>query len=118
MDLSIIHKGQFKGNLNKALIEKNQVSPEKVEKIKQLHAKKNEIFDGMSLETSKDMLKAYSKLVETIEYELQALWGFNKDKNHHEWFKVPQCQCPKTDNTERQGTPYQIYNKSCPIHGQ
>ena len=40
MDLSIIHKGQFKGNLNKALIERNQVSPEKVEKIKQLHAKK------------------------------------------------------------------------------
>lgn len=117
MDLSIIHQGNFKGTLNQALIDNNKVTPEKVEKIKSLHLKKWQVFDEMAVETSKDMLKSYATLVETIEYELQLLWGFHKDKSYHEWFKVPQCQCPKTDNQERQGTPYQIYNKSCPIHG-
>lgn len=117
MDLTIMHKGEFKGTLNQALIDKNKVTPEKVEKIKELHLRKWDIFSQMEVETAKDILKAYAKLVETIEYELQSLWGFKKDKNYHEWFKVPQCQCPKVDNSERVGTPYPIYNKSCPIHG-
>lgn len=117
MDLHIIQKDYFKTILNQSLIIKNKVTSEKVEKIKQLHLKKLDLFNEMSVETSKDMLKAYAKLIETIEYEIQLLWGFNKDKNYHEWFNVPQCQCPKTDNIERQGTAYQIYNKFCPIHG-
>lgn len=117
MDLTIMHNGQPKGTLNQALINRNKVTPEKVEKIKELHQKKWKIFDEMEVEKSRDILRAYAKLVETIEYELQSLWGFAKDKNYHEWYKVPQCQCPKIDNDDRNGTPYQIYNKSCPIHG-
>lgn len=117
MDLNIVYKGEFKGSLNKALIDKNKVTPEKVEKIIELHIKKHGIFEEMEKENSKEMLKAYAQLIETIEYELQALWGFEKNKNYHEWFRVPKCQCPKIDNQERQGTPYQIYNMSCPVHG-
>lgn len=117
MSLEIIYKGKSKGFLNERLIKQNKVTPEKIEKILKLHTKKLEIFEEMSQESSREILKAYSKLVETLEYELQALWGFSKDKNYHEWYLVPQCQCPKTDNEERKGTPYPIYNKSCPIHG-
>lgn len=117
MSLDIIYKGQFKGSLNEALIKRNNVAPEKVEKIKKLHLKKWEIFEEMENETSPELLKSYSKLVETIEYELQGLWGFPKNKNFHAWYMVPHCKCPKTDNQERTGTPYQVFNQHCIIHG-
>lgn len=117
MSLEIVYKGECKGFLNEALIQRNNISLEKIEKIKKLHLKKHEIFEEMENETSTDLLKSYAKLVETIEYELQSLWGFTKDKNFHEWFLVPHCKCPKKDNRERQGTPYAIYNQHCIIHG-
>lgn len=117
MSLEIVYKGVSKGFLNQALVQRNNVSVEKLEKIKKLHLKKHEIFEEMQEETSVELLKSYAKLVETIEYELQSLWGFTKDKNFHQWYSVPHCKCPKKDNMQRQGTPYQIYNQHCVIHG-
>lgn len=116
MTLEIVYNGQLKGYLNESLIRQQALTPEKVEKIKKLHLKKWEIFEEMENETSKELLKSYAQLVETIEYELQNLWGFSKDKNFHEWYKVPHCKCPKVDNEERKGTPYRVISQYCLIH--
>ena len=118
MNLDVFYKGKFKYTLNSALVQRNSVTSEKVEKIKKLHVKKLEIFEEMEKEESKEMLKAYANLIETIEYELQTLWGFNKDRTMHEWYNVPKCRCPKSDNSSRQGTTYKVIIPNCPIHGK
>ena len=55
--------------------------------------------------------------VSDLEYQMQYVWGFNLDSKVHDWFNVPKCTCPKSDNKERKGTKYKIHNQKCLIHG-
>lgn len=58
------------------------------------------------------------KSLEDLEFYLQGLWGFKRDKNFHKyWLEMKGCTCPKMDNDDRFGTNYRIYNSSCPWHG-
>jgi hypothetical protein len=50
------------------------------------------------------------------EYALQRLWGFPEDPKYHRSYYYPQCTCPKIDNEDMRGTPYRVYDASCPIH--
>jgi len=86
--------------------------------IRDFHVQKLEIFEQMKKEKDPTSLKQYAKLIEHIEYEIQELWKFPKDRSWHEWYAVPKCMCPKMDNRERRGTNYQIISSECPIHGQ
>lgn len=117
MNLDVIYNGKFMYALNHNLIIKNKVTEEKIEKIKKLHIQKLEVFNLMENEDSREILKSYANVIETIEYELQSLWGFPKDKNMHDWFNVPKCKCLKKDNNDRKGTPIRIFAPFCPIHG-
>lgn len=116
-NLSVIYKGEALYKLNPNLIKRQNISDDVIELIKQKHIEKLEIFDKMKSEISNSELKFLANEVEKIEFELQELWGFNKDKNMHEWYLVPKCTCPKIDNAESRGTEFRIVNSECPIHG-
>lgn len=115
-DLGVLYNGQVQYYLNSALIKRQNVTDVEVEKIKQLHAQKLEFFDKMKLEENIGILKAYAKVIEQIEFELQKQWHFSQDSNYHEWYLVPKCTCPKLDNQEMRGTSYKVINNQCPIH--
>lgn len=70
----------------------------------------------------KDGLNDYYNFVvnaiETLEFELQDLWGFDRDRKFHSyWYKVEGCLCPKMDNKDLIGTDKRIQHFECPYHG-
>lgn len=115
--LAVIYKGKTVYYLNPRLIKKQGVSPEKLELIKEKHIEKLDVFEKIKIEESKTELRSLALSVERIEFELQELWGFEKNKNMHEWYLVPKCTCPKFDNADLRGSEMKIINKECPIHG-
>jgi hypothetical protein len=57
-------------------------------------------------------------LVETLEYSLQELWGFEKTSSKHAWWnKLKGCSCPKLDNDDLIGTGLRVYSEDCMWHG-
>lgn len=57
--------------------------------------------------------------IENIEFRLQELWKFGKDKDKHSyWMQVEDCTCPIEDNLDRFGTGYRVYSQSCKWHGE
>lgn len=61
--------------------------------------------------------KDAAKVVESIEYVLQMLWGFDLDNTKHtHWYNIEGCTCPKRDNKERWGF-QRVTMLSCPFHG-
>lgn len=114
---AVVHKGEVKFYLNHHLLTKQKVSDENIGKLKEVHIKKLEVFDKMKETDDKQQLKDLALTVENIEFELQKLWGFEEDKNMHEWYMVPKCTCPRMDNHDYKGTEFKIINAECPIHG-
>lgn len=115
---AVVYKGDVKFYLNFRLAEKQKVSDENIEKLKEVHVRKLEVFDKMKETEDKNLLKELAITVENIEFELQKLWGFEEDKNMHEWYMVPKCACPKIDNHDNRGTEFKIINLDCPVHGK
>lgn len=105
---------------NPALIRKQGIGSDRVEKILRLHIDRLELVDRMrELDPTKDLqelLDLESKHREN-QYALQEAWGFSRDSSMHDWFEVPHCSCPKMDNRERKGTQYQIRSLDCIYHG-
>lgn len=62
-------------------------------------------------------LKMLANMFESLEFEQQTLWKFDRNKNFHYWFDIPGCSCPKMDNRDRIGTEHRIMIDTCPIHG-
>lgn len=104
--------------LNPFLIRKQKLTWLKVAAILRVHKTKHDLLDWMSKTTKKKELRRCAKLVTQIEYELQALWGFKKDKKYHKFWNLPGCQCPKMDNDDIWPSGYYITSGSCPIHGK
>jgi len=58
------------------------------------------------------------QFIEDIEFTLQGIWGFTRDKSFHShWLDISGCTCPRLDNQERFGTPERITARDCPWHG-
>lgn len=93
------------------------VDVEHLNELKELHVQKLILFKAMEETDDPVLLKAYANNFEQIEFAMQQCWGFEMDRNHHRWFEVPKCTCPKMDNADRIGTPYRIHTADCPIHG-
>lgn len=71
----------------------------------------------LGLLTDED-IDVFNTLVEQHEYELQELWGFNRDRSRHTyWLVNPTCSCPKMDNNDCYGQEVKWYSEYCPWHG-
>lgn len=118
----IWYKDEPISQLNKNLAVKQNVSDEGLEKLKSLHIEKYELFLELSkLDSTKkkdiSKLKKGAIKLEEIENGLQESWGFEVNRNYHEWYKIPHCLCPKMDNAELQGIDRKIVTEDCVIHG-
>ena len=109
---------KFKGCfLNMRLVEKQELSDIDTECIQNLHELKHYLFQFMIEIDDENKLKELAKLVEVVEFKLQKTWKFKEDRNMHDWFKVPKCICPKSDNEDMKGTPYRRVVQNCKNHG-
>jgi len=103
--------------VNKDLVKRLGISDENVKKIEELHVYRDSLFRLMENSKDHDALKALDKECELVEFRLQELWGFTKDKNYHKFWYRPGCTCPRMDNNDNY--PYGRYTVSynCPLHG-
>lgn len=109
--------GDFVTSLNGRLAEKQNLSAEDIEMLKDTHVMRALIFRAMERSDDTATLKDFAALFERLEYLQQELWKFGKDKNFHRWFEVPKCSCPQLDNLDRIGHEDNVINLSCIIHG-
>jgi len=103
--------------INPLLTKEKGLSDETISKIISKHIEKLRVYEKMKKAEDDNTLQFFADMVREIEFELQDLWGFERDYSFHEWYLVPGCICPKIDNRERRGTKYQIIDLNCPIHG-
>ena len=75
-----------------------------------LYCKRPELFFSSPLETA--------KIIESYEFVLQTLWGFEPNCNYHSyWFNIRNCTCPELDNDDRIGISEKIISGDCIFHG-
>lgn len=59
------------------------------------------------------------QFIEDIEYTMQGIWGFSRDRDYHiHWMDVKGCTCSKIDNREAFGAPFRYIDPACPHHAQ
>ena len=116
-DYAVNFKGVPQYYLSKSIALRNNITLEQLEKLKQLHVRKLELFEQMAQETDRVILRKMAAEFEQIEFKMQENWNFPQDRNMHEWYTAPQCTCPKMDNRDNRGTKYRTINLSCPVHG-
>lgn len=103
--------------LNKGFIEKQNLSEKDKEKLSELYQKKKAVYELMENESLPELLRSYNRSVEIINFEIQKTLHITLNKDFHDWYLVPHCQCPKKENERNTGKPERIYVSYCPIHG-
>lgn len=85
--------------------------------IKKLQIEKFKVFKKMEKTDDKLKLRAFAEEIEQLDFKLQKAWNFPEDRNFHEWYNIPKCICPKSDNKHKSGTEYRVIRETCPVHG-
>ena len=117
VDLVIYYNGKAVSKLNHYLLDK-QDCWENVDKIKEKHQIKLEIYNDIKQTTDKKELKLLVNALTNTENQLQELWGFSKDAKFHRFWQTPKCTCPKMDNEDAYPTGYYNISADCPLHGE
>ncbi len=102
--------------LNKQLMEK-QDCLENLETIKAKHVERLGIHEKMKKTRSKESLHLLDIQYTQVEFDLQELWKFRKDRKFHRFWNRPQCGCPTMDNEDAYPTGYYVISGGCKIHG-
>ncbi len=104
--------------LNEKLLKEKNISKSNREAIEELHQQ----LEVLAVESENENLsdeeyKQIGDSVETIEFALQELWGFNKDiAFHRHYMKLHGCTCGNIDNKEDYG--YRRHKSgACKYHG-
>ncbi|WYV99153.1 hypothetical protein NoPa_00155 [Pseudomonas phage vB_PpuM-NoPa] len=97
---------------NKALADKLNLSEETREELTAVYG---HLYDALYNPDNYDDVTTY---VTDLEYTLQGLWGFPKDKKFHYYnLHIKGCRCPELDNMEMVGhSTRRFVSVSCPIH--
>ena len=105
--------------LNPRLAEAQAVTDDQLEALRASHVIRHHLFTAAHRGIKNDLvLQMVANVFDALETEQQKLWNFPADPNHHRWFDVPGCTCPKMDNADRLGTPNRVISNDCHIHGQ
>lgn len=113
----IISYEDLRININRGLAVSRGLSDAFFEQIKGMHKVRLIVLCQMRRTEDKTTLQALAKVIESIDFELQDLWGFQRDKRFHKWYDLPGCTCPKLDNKDRTGTDFGVIDPNCPHHG-
>lgn len=112
---SVFYNNDYAYTLSKSLLDK-QNAWGNLEKIIEAHQLKLCIYDLLYYTSDRKMLKSLALDLQEVEFELQALWGFEKDVKFHRFWEYPKCECPRLDNMD--AYPHlQYINNNCPLHG-
>lgn len=116
-DVTVVYNGKPTYDLNASLILRQGLGAPEVRILKALHAEKLKYFDLMKSTDDSALLKQYAKEIESIEFQMQEAWHFEKDASKHGWDRVPKCVCATSPNihySEQQG---RYIDAGCPVHG-
>lgn len=103
--------------LNQRLIEKQGLTPGEVARLAEVHAEKGQVMLAMDSTLNPVKLKKLAKRATQLEFTLQDIWKFKRDRSMHRWFEVPGCCCPFYDNMDRLGKTIDgIYSEHCLVH--
>ena len=104
--------------INLALVRKQGITDDAAYKIMSLQQTRYMLHEAMKeCSWNKNTLRQFPVLLETIETELQVLWGFEQNINYYRFWDVPGCSCAKLDSEDN--FPYGPYclNRGCNVHG-
>ena len=107
---AIVRDGIVRHLVSPTLI-KNQKVRRNLGAIKQLHHDREDVYDLMRVMDpveDRESLMECDKELTDIEFKLQGLWKFTKDKKFHIFWYRPHCTCPIMDNNDRYPTGYYI----------
>lgn len=117
MNTTIFYKGAVALHLSRYLIEKQGLTAKEVNKLRNLHIQRLELFDRAKQENDPAALREMADELEQLEFTMQRTWGFEEDKDKHTWwFHLPGCNCPKIDNMDMVYTGMRITSGDCCIH--
>lgn len=117
LNKSFTHVSSKLSMINQNLVNRQKVSADDVQKIVKLQTIRKYFYDFIELSNDKEEIRRLDKIITQIEFKLQRLWGFPQDRNHHRWFDVPKCSCPKWDNADSLVSDFRIINPNCILHG-
>ena len=90
----------------------NDMTPVEQDVLKALHAWLRELKQNPRTDKYDPV-----QTIEDIEYTLQAVWGFSRDRDYHmHWMELEGCTCPQLDNSQLMGAPYRFISDKCPHH--
>ena len=123
--MDVKFKGKIIYKLNDALIEKQNIDDEKLSLLIQAYKTKYVFYkvynkflkDCKTIESKRNLAKKFYRMAEINEFDIQKLWGFDKDKSKIKFWTLPGCTCSAMDNEDRYGTNNAIYTSTCLIHG-
>lgn len=103
--------------LNGRLAERQNITKEQLENLKQLHADRilveQQLEQAFRVEDTQMLFKEWTR----INFLQQDCWNFPRDANWHPSHRLSKCSCGATmDNDERLGAPYRVVSSGCPIH--
>ena len=107
--------------LNRDLI-KSQNAHENLEDLKRLHKLKmviETVMENKEIKSTADVdyLKEGDRILTSVEFMLQELWGFSRSDKFHRFWERPKCACPKMDNDDRYPTGIYVISGACILHG-
>ena len=119
-DCKVYANGKVEMILNPNLvIEKGLTTPE-IQKLKDLHLFRIHLFRLFNSyeRPSRIQIEAFNIILETLEFSMQKVWGFEQTKEKHSWwFQAPHCNCPIHENWIAWGKEKdRIVSNDCLIH--
>ncbi len=101
-------------HLNEHLLKKQNISPQKLEEIKEFHIQRLKIEESFLL--GQIDAKDYREAWEMNQYYLQDAWGFPQDAKHHRFWDMQGCSCNANENMKRYPNGNYVYSKDCKVH--
>ena len=103
-------------DLNPDLIIKQKLTKDDVKQLIILNQQKIVCYNEAEHTEDATKLRALAAECEMIEYQIQDILHFKRNKNYHRWFDFPKCTCNKLDNEQNIGSDIRFYNQCCIIH--
>lgn len=102
--------------LNGRLAERQNITKEQLENLKQLHADRILIEQQLDQAHRQEDITFLFREWTKIQRKLQENWNFEVNDNFHPSHRLPHCSCGKLDNDDRLGTGFAVRTQGCPIH--
>lgn len=101
--------------INLKLAEKQELDMRAIYYIGVLHERCSHIEKEMSMYSpDSEDFHEFQNIWNTIQFDLQKLWGFERDHTRHPTWTLPHCTCPKMDNADMGEHMY--FAEDCPLH--